>query len=83
MDEVSFVLGFDVGVVNNDAVGLLTGFIPVQIAAICAATPHRKGNAVVTFAARRKGRLIRKSCSRRGAQCESVEGPRVFVVSVR
>ena len=31
MDEVSFVLGFDVEVVNNDAVGLLIGFIPMKL----------------------------------------------------
>jgi hypothetical protein len=28
IQEVSFVLGFDVELVNNDGVGLLIGFIP-------------------------------------------------------
>jgi hypothetical protein len=31
MDEVSFVLGFAVEVVNNDAVGLLIGFISIEL----------------------------------------------------
>jgi len=31
MDKFSFVLRFDVEVVNNDAVGLLIGFIPAQL----------------------------------------------------
>jgi hypothetical protein len=31
MGEVSFVLGFDVAVLNNDAVDWLFGFIPVEL----------------------------------------------------
>jgi hypothetical protein len=31
MDEISFVLGFDVEVVNNDAVGMLIGFISIEL----------------------------------------------------
>jgi len=31
MDEVSFVLGFDGEVLNNDAVGLLVDFTPIEL----------------------------------------------------
>jgi len=31
MDEVSFVLGFDGEVLNNDAVGLLIDFTPIEL----------------------------------------------------